>query len=81
MISRIITGARPHTRADGDLGRLREGLSTPVIADWGTTAELLVFPPGEPVSRGARFHYCGTIWEVTGWRRDSRVLVAEPASH
>lgn len=81
MVSRIITGARPHTKADGDLNGLKTGPATPVIADWGTTAELLVFPPGEPVSRGARFHYRGTIWIVTGQQRDSRILVAEPASH
>lgn len=81
MVSRIVTGARPHTRADGDLNELQTRPATPVIADWGTTAELLVFPPGEPVARGVRFHYRGTIWVVTVQRRDSCILVAEPDSH
>ncbi len=81
MSSRIITGARPHPQADLDWETERKGSPTPVIADWGTTAELLVFPPGEPVGRGAQFQYHGTIWVVTGHRRDSRILVAEPARH
>ena len=81
MASRIITGARPHTLADLDWEPAQNDSPTPVIADWGTTAELLVFPAGEPVSHGARFHYRGTIWVVTGLQRDSRILVAEPVGH
>ena len=61
----------PRSRAAPDL----------VIADWGPTAELLVFPAGEPVGRGAEFQYRGTIWVVTGSQRDSRIMVAEPISH
>jgi hypothetical protein len=52
-----------------------------VIVDWGPSAELLVFPPEEPVVRGAQFQYRGTLWVITSQRRDSRLLVAEPLSH
>jgi hypothetical protein len=52
-----------------------------VIADWGPTAELLIFPPEEPVDTGASFHYRGSIWVITGRRRDSRILVAEPVTN
>lgn len=81
MVARIITGARPQTQADLDWQEAQRERMTPVIADWGTTAELLVFPSDEPVVCGAQFHYRGTIWIVTGHQRDSRILVAEPASH
>ena len=80
MGRRIISGARPHVPADADTGGVMKR-SRMVIADWGPTAELLVFPPGEPVDTGARFHYRGSIWVITGRRRDSRILVAEPAAN
>ena len=51
-----------------------------VIADSGAEAEILVLPPGEPLDRGAVFRHHGATWVVTGMRRDSGVLVAEPAS-
>ena len=54
---------------------------TVVIADSGADAEVLVFPPEDAVEKGTRFFYRGTMWVVVGRRRDSRVLVAEPASH
>ena len=81
MVARIITGARPQTETDLDWHGAQRARMTPVIADWGTTAELLVFPADEPVVCGAQFYYCGTIWIVTGHRRDSRIMVAEPARH
>ena len=81
MAHRIICGARPHTPADDHPTRRRSLRARMVIADWGTTAEVLVFPANEPIKRGARFQYCGTLWVITGSRRDSRVLVAEPLSH
>jgi len=49
-----------------------------VIADSGTTAELLVFPAAERLGRGSKFRYRETLWLVTGHRRDSGILVAEP---
>jgi len=49
-----------------------------VIADSGATAELLVFPSDEWLGRGAQFRYRETVWVVTGHRRDSGILVAEP---
>jgi hypothetical protein len=52
-----------------------------VIADAGAEAEVLVFPPGEPIGRGTEFQFRGVTWVITGRRRDSRVLVAEPAAH
>jgi hypothetical protein len=60
-------------------GRDRGG--TAIIADSGSQAEVLVFPPGQLVRRGVEFDYQGTIWVVTGERRDSGVLVAEPVTH
>lgn len=57
------------------------GRPTVVIADSGSDAEVLVFPPGEALCRGTEFQHRGVTWIVTGHRRDSRVLVAEPAAH
>jgi hypothetical protein len=59
----------------------RSGKTITVIADAGTTAEVLVFSPGALVFKGARFSHRGTTWVVTGRRRDSGVLVAEPTPH
>jgi hypothetical protein len=81
MEPRIISGARPHSPVDDGIpGRLSRHANL-VIADWGPTAELLIFPADEPVERGARFQYRGTLWVITGRRRDSRVTVAQPISH
>jgi hypothetical protein len=81
MESRIISGARPLFPGEGENHAPRTIRASILIADWGPTAELVVFPAGEPVSRGARFQYRGTLWIVTGRRRDSRIMVAEPVSH
>jgi hypothetical protein len=54
---------------------------TVVIVDSGTTAEVLVFSPDEPIARGGEFNYRGTTWVITGARRDSGILVAEPTTH
>jgi len=81
MARRIISGARPLSPEEGETRTVRTVRANLVIADWGPTAELLVFPAGEPVGRGAEFQYRRTIWIITGHRRDSRVLVAKPISH
>jgi hypothetical protein len=81
MAHRIISGARPCVPDDDAPARPLARRSRMVIADWGTTAEVLVFPDNEPIARGARFQYRGTLWVITGRRRDSRLLVAEPLSH
>jgi len=60
-------------------GRGRGG--TVVIADSGSEAEVLVFPPGQLVRCGVEFDYRGTTWVVAAERRDSGVLVAEPVAH
>jgi len=52
-----------------------------VIADSGSAAEVLVFSPDEQIAQGGEFHYRGTTWVVSGVRRDSGILVAEPAAH
>jgi hypothetical protein len=78
---RIIKGAAPTTNGRGGRPAERRGRATVVIADSGADAEVLVFPPEEPVTKGAEFHYRGTTWVVTGSRRDSGVLVAEPTAH
>jgi hypothetical protein len=59
----------------------REGRETVVIADSGASAEVLVFSPDEQIAQGGEFHYRGTTWVITGARRDSGILVAEPSTH
>ena len=81
MTRRILNGARPHVSSDDDITGSPAWRTNLVIADWGPTAELLMFPAGEPVDRGAEFQYHGTRWVITGRRRDSRIMVAEPISH
>jgi uncharacterized RmlC-like cupin family protein len=84
-VSTLVRRAHQSDAAEGcgenaQLTRLA-GKTTTVVADAGTTAEVLVFPPGARVSEGARFSHRGTTWVVTGKRRDSGVLVAEPTPH
>jgi len=59
----------------------RQGRETVVIADAGATAEVLLFSPDEQIAQGGKFRYRGTTWVVTGARRDSGILVAEPTAH
>jgi hypothetical protein len=77
---RIISYTRPHPAGTTESTRRPAKRSTVVIADSGTTAELLVFAAGEPVDRETRFRYRGTVWKITG-KRDSGILVAEPSRH
>ena len=81
MASRIPThrSTAADTGPDGTKPRSRK--STTVIADLGTTAEVLVFPPGETVREGVEFRHRGMLWTITGHRRDSGTLVAEPSNH
>jgi hypothetical protein len=71
---------RPNDNRTESLAK-RNRRPTVVIADSGADAEVLVFSPGEAVARGTRFQYRGITWVITGRRRDSRVLVAEPTYH
>ena len=80
MTPHIIGGARPHSEGRPESTRRPATRSTVVIADSGATVELLVFESGEPIGRGTRFRYRGTVWEITG-KRDSGILVAEPSRH
>ena len=80
MRPRIIKGALPVTTGERERAR-RQGRATVVIADSGTDADVVVFPADELVAIGAEFHYRGTIWVISGARRDSGVLVAEPVAH
>jgi hypothetical protein len=48
-----------------------------VIADTGSSAELLLFAAENPIGPGSLFRYRGGTWMVTNRRRDSGVLVAE----
>ena len=80
MTPHIIGGVQPHSASRQEFIRCRAGRSTVVIADSGATVELLVFPSGDPIARGTRFRYRGTVWEITG-KRDSGILVAEPSRH
>jgi hypothetical protein len=52
--------------------------STVVIADAGTSAELLLFSTDKRIRPGATFRHRGATWLVTERRRDSGILVAEP---
>ena len=81
MTAHILTGARLEAKDGSDRIDIRDGRATVVIADSGTAAEVLVFPPGESLERGVRFRYRGTIWIITGAHRDSGLLVAEPSAH
>ena len=81
MGPRNLKRACPAASDGSDWTAAREGRVTVVIADSGASAEVLVFPAGESIGRGAEFHYGGTTWVITGARRDSGILVAEPAAH
>jgi hypothetical protein len=78
---RIFRKERPATDEASERSVNRGRRPTVVIADSGTGAEVLVFPPGEAISVGTEFQHRGTTWVITGRRRDSRVLVAESAAH
>jgi hypothetical protein len=81
MVRRIISGAHPVSATTHDVLAGHGRRANLVIADWGRAAELLVFPSDEPVAMGAEFHYRGSLWVITGSRRDSQIMVAEPISH
>ncbi len=57
-----------------------EPRATVVVADSGTSAEVLAFPPGWLIELGAEFEHDGATWVVTGVRRDSGIAVAEPVA-
>ncbi len=78
---RIFKHARGAANDGSDCPAAREGRETVVIADSGSTAEVLVFSADEQIAQGGEFHYRGTTWVVTGARRDSGILVAEPSAH
>ncbi len=80
MTPYIIGGVQPHSARSQEFIRRPAGRSRVVIADSGTTVELLAFPSGDPITRGTRFRYRGAVWEITG-KRDSGILVAEPSRH
>ena len=77
----VIRESRPRPAEGTDRDGERGGRSHLVIADSGATAELLVVPVKERLDRGSRFRYREIVWVVTGHRRDSGILVAEPVSH
>jgi hypothetical protein len=78
MAPHVIRETQPR-RVDGtDWSREQGGRSNLVIADSRTSAELLLFPASERLARGSRFRYREMVWVVTGSRRDSGILVAEP---
>lgn len=58
-----------------------EGRSFVVIADSGTSARVVVFPPSADIAPGARFRHGEHLWMVTGKRRDSGIFVATPIGH
>ncbi|MEJ2580123.1 MAG: hypothetical protein P8127_00560 [Acidobacteriota bacterium] len=71
----------PRTKHDAVDGSPRsERRATVVVADSGTSAEVLAFPPGWLIELGAEFQHHGTTWVVTSVRRDSGIAVAEPVA-
>lgn len=78
---RILKRVRRAANDGSDWAAARVGRVKVVIADSGTAAEVLVFSPDESIAKGAEFRYRGTLWVITGARRDSGILVAEPAAH
>jgi hypothetical protein len=52
-----------------------------VIADTGSSAELLLFSADDSIGPGSLFRYHGGTWMVVSGRRDSGVLVAEPVEN
>jgi hypothetical protein len=81
MVRRIISGAHPVSATGQEVLAGHGRRANLVIADWGRAAELLVFPAEEPVGVGAAFRYRGSIWVISGFRKDSNIMVAEPTSH
>ena len=78
---RILKRVRRAANDGSDRTAAREERVTVVIADSGAAAEVLVFSPDEPIAKDGEFHYRGTTWVITGTRRDSGILVAEPSAH
>jgi hypothetical protein len=56
----------------------RGGRTAVVIADSGTSADVVVFPSSVAIAPGVRFRYGDGLWVITGERRDSGVYVATP---
>jgi len=81
LAPRIFKRVRLAVNDGSDWSAAREGRVTVVIADSGATAEVLVFSPDEQIAKGGEFHYRGAMWIITGVRRDSGILVAEPSAH
>jgi hypothetical protein len=79
MAPHVIRETQPRSADGTDWNQKGGRRSNLVIADSGTAAELLVFPATESLARGSRFHYREIVWVVTGNRRDSGILVAEPS--
>jgi hypothetical protein len=72
----------PHRKPKKPIGHGSDGHAsgqvTPIIADRGARAELLLVPSGPPMTVGARFQHLGSWWLITERRRDSGLMVAEP---
>ena len=81
MRTRFTSRPCPLASDDGEGITSCDRRGTVVIADSGAEAEVLVFPPEQVVRCGVEFDYRGTTWVITGSRRDSGVLVAEPVCH
>lgn len=81
MALRFPPGARRAAKQAAERTTVRDGRETVVIADSGAEAEVLVFHSGTAIRQGFEFRHRGTRWVVTGRRRDSGVLVAEPSAH
>ena len=81
VAARILSRARRTANDPAERTTIRDGRETVVIADSGAEAEVLVFPSGQVIGEGFEFRHRGTTWVITGRRRDSGLLVAEPSAH
>ena len=74
----VIRETQPRPADGADWNGEHSGRADFVIADSGTTAELLVFPGSVRLGQGSQFHFREIVLVVTGHGRDSGILVAEP---
>jgi len=63
----------------GTVGPAHDRRKTAVITDDGAEIALVLLDASLAATAGSRFLHRGRMWEISGSRRGSRVLVAEPA--
>jgi len=72
-----VPGAQPRSARRPATSRTRAKV---VVIDSGNSADVVVFSEAKMLERGSHFSHRGATWVITGRKRDSGILVAEPAS-